>query len=156
MLLHRKNMNRLCSSWLLQNANIPILPIGIRPFKLIYLFRITGAWQNLSVSQRKKKEIARKKHVFRYLNFVCLNLPGIKEIGTKLKILPLGRGLNILVFFGSILDFRLQTQPIWDFSMYFYPVNLLGLDMSLTGECKLSTCTTQHLTVHGWRIFTYI
>ncbi len=47
----------------------------------------------------------------------------LKEKGTKLKRLPFGRGLNIIVFFGLIrfipdkwiLDFRIQTQPIWDF-----------------------------------------
>ena len=36
----------------------------IRPFQLIYLFRITGEWQNLSVSQ-EKKEIREKKNTFK-------------------------------------------------------------------------------------------
>ena len=34
-----------------------------RPFQLISLFRITGAWQNLSVSQEKKKKPEKKNHV---------------------------------------------------------------------------------------------
>ena len=34
---------------------------NVRPFQLLSLFRITGAWQNLSVSQENKKESEKKK-----------------------------------------------------------------------------------------------
>ncbi len=38
----------------------------LRPFQFLSVFRITGALQNLSVSQEKKKEIVEKKS--------CLNV----------------------------------------------------------------------------------
>ncbi len=47
----------------------------LRPFQFLSVFRITGALQNLSVSQEKKKEIVEKK--------LCLNVNESRENNLK-------------------------------------------------------------------------